>query len=254
MKKWQWILLAVFTYLLLLIVYMPASYMTSYLQESTQNKIRFTGVVGTLFSGNSDALSYDGLRVNNVTWNLSPLSLLLLKANLDIKGGAIRSTEQIYIDGNINISMLNPEKLKVTNARIFAPAKPLLSQVDLPVAVTASGRFRVDIDSFELNQGCQQLSGNGSWLKAAVNIEGNPLDLGGFNAVLSCDPPAFAMQISPDNGIELDAKITFEKSGDYAAKGTFTIPSNFPNEVKQGASFFGESLGQGRYELDVRSR
>lgn len=254
MKKWHWILLAVLTYVLFVIMYMPATYMTSYLQQSTHNKVRFTGVAGTLFSGTSETLSYEGLRVNDINWDLSALSLLLLKANVDIKGGAIRSIDQIYIDGNINLSVLSPHKLKVTNARIFVPAKPLLSQVDLPVAVTASGRFRVDVDSLELNQGCQQLTGKGSWLQAAVNIAGNPLDLGGFNALLSCESPAFAMQILPDNGIQLNAKITFDQNGDYTAKGTFTIPSNFPSEVKQGANFFGESLGQGRYTLDARSR
>jgi general secretion pathway protein N len=254
MKKWQWTLFAVLTYLLLLVIYMPAAYMTSYVQETTENKIRFTGVSGTVFTGNAGTLSYDGLRVNNVDWELSPFSLMLLSANIDVRGGEIRSTEQIYIDGNVKISLLNPEKLGLADTRVFVPAKPLLSQVDLPVAVTASGRFRVDIDSFTLNKGCQQLTGKGSWLQAAVNIEGTPLDLGGFNAVLSCESPAFAMQISPDNGIKLDAKITFEQNGRYAAIGTFTIPSNFPNEVKQGASFFGDSLGEGRYALDTRSR
>jgi general secretion pathway protein N len=62
-----------------------------------------------------------------------------------------------------------------------------------------------------------------------------------------------AMQISPNNGIELDAKILFEVSGKYSAKGTFTIPNNFPNEVKQGAVYFGEAKGQGRYDLNIKS-
>lgn len=254
MKKWQWILLAVFTYLVLLVMYMPASYLTNSLQNNTQNKMRFSGVSGTAFTGSASSLSYDGLRVNDVRWKLSPLSLLWLNAKLDITGGAIRKTDQIYVDGNITLSLLNLEKIKVTDARAMVPAKPLLSQVNLPVAVTASGKFSVNIETFTYNQGCTELTGEGKWLQAAVNIEGSPLDLGGFNAVLSCETPAFVMQVSPDNGITLDAKISLEENGKYIAIGTFTIPSNYPNEIKQGASFFGEPLGQGRYSLDIRSR
>jgi general secretion pathway protein N len=253
-KRWQWIILALLAYLILLLVYMPARYVTSYVQESTQNQLRFTGVAGTLFSGTSQSLSYEGLRVTNIKWDLSPLSLLWLQASLDIRGGAIRNSEQIYIDGNINLSILNPAQVNLSSARIFAPAKLLLSQVNLPVAVTALGRFRLDIANFKFNEGCQQLNGQGSWLQAGVNIEGSPLDLGSFDALLSCESPAFVLDVSPENGLALDAKISFDQNGNYAAVGTFSIPSDFPNDIRQGASFFGESLGQGRYALDIKSR
>ena len=254
MKNWQWILFAVVTYLIFLVVYMPASYITNYVQDNTQNQVRFTGVSGTAFSGNADSLAFDGLRINDVSWKVSAASLLWLQTQVDIKGGAIRNAEQLYVGGTVMISLLSPERINVNDARLFVPAKPLLSQVNLPVAVTASGRFRVDIDSFTFDQGCQQLTGKGSWLQPAVNIEGSPLDLGGFNATLACETPSFALQVSPDNGISLDAKITVDQSGKYAALGSFIIPSNFPNEIKQGASFFGESQGQGKYNLDIKSR
>lgn len=232
---------------------MPAIYVTNYAQENTQNSLMFENVEGTLFTGMAKSVSYEGLRLNNVNWETSPFSLLLLTANLDITGGEIRKTEQIYLDGNIRMSLLNPQKFTASKARIIMPAKPLLAQVELPVTVVASGRFRMDIESMDYNNGCEQLSGKGSWIQAAMNINGKSLDLGGFNAVLSCETPALAMQISPDNGIELDAKIVFDPNGRYSAKGQFMIPDNFPNEVKQGAVFFGEAIGQGRYELNIKS-
>jgi general secretion pathway protein N len=253
MKKWHWILLGVFTYLLCLIIYMPAIYVTNYAQQNTQNSLSFENVEGTLFTGMAQSVTYGGLRLNDVNWDLSPFSLLLLTADLEILGGAIRKTEQIYLNARVKISLLNPRSFSASYARIIIPVKPLLAQVELPVSVIAAGRIGIDIDSINYDDGCQELSGKGSWIQATMTINTKPLDLGGFSAVLSCEMPAFAMQISPDNGIELDAKIVFEQNGKYSAIGQFVIPDNFPNEVKQGAGFFGESKGQGRYELNINS-
>lgn len=232
---------------------MPAIYITNYAQQNTQGSLSFENVEGTFFSGGAQSITYDGLRLNDVSWDLSPFSLLLLTADLEVLGGAIRKTEQIYLDARVKISLLNPRSFSASYARIIIPVKPLLAQVELPVSVIASGRFGIDVDSIDFDDGCQELTGKGSWIQATMNINNKPLDLGGFSAVLSCETPAFAMQISPDNGIKLDAKIVFEQNGKYSAKGQFIIPDNFPNEVKQGAGFFGESKGQGMYELDIKS-
>jgi hypothetical protein len=78
--------------------------------------------------------------------------------------------------------------------------------------------------------------------------------LGDFNASLLCETPNYVLQVPPENGISLDATITFDQTGKYAAVGTFAIPSDFPNVIKQSAPFFGTSIGQGRYELNVKSR
>ncbi len=251
MKKWHWILLAVLAYLIFLVVYIPAIYVTDYLQKATQNKLGFYHVSGTLFSAKADLITYEGLRLNNVKWQLSPLYLLMLKANLDITGGDIRQPEQIYVKGRVKIPLLNTNNMMLKDTKVFMPAKPLLAQVKLPVPITASGRFTLNIKSFEFDQGCRELSATGNWLKAAVNVNNKPLDLGTFDAVLSCQSPLFSMKISPDNGIQLDANINLELNGKYSAKGQFVIPSNFPEEIKQGAQFFGSSKGQGVYELNL---
>lgn len=234
-------------------MYMPAVYVTNYAQQNSQNRLSFDSVEGTVFSGQAKSATFDGLRLKNVNWELSPLSLLLLKANLDINGGDIRKTNEIHVSGIVETSLLNPESFSLSNMRILVPVKPMLAQLELPVTIVASGRFRIDIASIDYDEGCQSLAGKGSWMQAAMNINGKPLDLGGFDADLSCEAPAFAMQIAPTNGIELDAKITVDPSGKYSAKGKFSIPDNFPNEVKQGAVYFGESIGQGKYNLNIKS-
>lgn len=251
MKTWQWIVLVLVAYLFFLAANIPAAYVTDFVHKNSQNKIAFSNVSGTLFVGRADVLYIEGKSITNFTWQLSPLSLLMLNASLDVNGGSIRESEQIYINGNVSIPLFNTQKVKLTDASILVPAKDLFSQLSLPVVVTAQGRFRLDIDTLVFEQSCQSLEGTGNWLKAAVNINNNPIDLQSFSAVLSCNSPAFVVQIDPDNGISLDGKISITPSGKYSAAGEFTIPQNFPNEIKQGAAFFGENLGGGRYRLDL---
>ena len=251
MKKWQWIILAVIAYLVFLIAYMPAVYLSDYIQKQSQNKVSLSGVSGTLFEGESLFVTYDGMRIDNVKWSLSPWSLLLLQANVDMTGGSVRATERISLNGNLSVPFYNTKKLTLSDTRIFLPAKPIFAELNLGVPVTANGRFRIDISELTINNGCQSLSGTGNWLQASVNVLNNPLDLGNFDAALSCETPSFALQIAPSNGLELDAKILIDTQGKYSATGQFRIPDNYPNEIKQGASIFGNANEQGVYELNL---
>ncbi len=254
MKKWQWFILGLLTYLVFLIFYMPAIHVIGFVQEKTNNIVDIENVGGTVFSGTADSITYDGLRVLNVNWSLSVMPLFYGKVNLDINGGSIRNTNQIYVDSSLSVSLFNTQNISIENTQIFVPAKPLFSKIQLPVVITAAGRFRVDIDSFNYEQGCQSLKGTGNWLQALVNVNANPVQLGTFDAILSCDTPAFVMQITPDNGISLDANITLDPAGTYSALGTFAIPANYPQEIKQGAQFFGEPQGNNAYKLNVKGK
>lgn len=254
MKKWQWVLLGLFTYLIFLVVYLPAGYVSQFIQDKSNNALVFDNVGGTAINGTASNLMFQGIRLNNVNWSVSMFPLLMGKVTLDVNAGAIRNTDQIYLDSTVSTALFNTEKLKLTDTQIFVPAKTLLSNLKLPVVVTAQGRLRADIETFEYNQGCIELRGTGNWLQAQININSNPLELGTFDATMTCNSPAFVMQISPDNGLSLDANITFNPTGEYTAKGSFAIPANFPNELKQGAQFFGEPRGNGEYLLNLRGK
>ena len=249
MKKWHWILLAVFTYLLFLIAYTPASLVSELIHKQTNKQVTLYGVNGTLFSGSAEQVSAQGIHVNNVQWELSPLSLLMLKAKLDVKGGNIRNKDDIYVKGKLSASLLSPEKFSLQNASLFVPTKTLLSQIKLPVFVTASGRFRVDVNELEFDEGCQALQGKGNWLEAAVNVNKKEIDFGTFEAALSCDTPGFAVQILPGNRLSLDANLSIALNGKYKVTGEYAIDNSLPKEIQEAARFFGKPQGNGRYTI-----
>ena len=249
MKKWHWIVLALFSYIGFLIAYLPATLVTQQIETNTNQQVRFNGVSGTLFEGSAQALTYKGLRINNLDWSLSPLHLLLLKANLHIDGGNMRSADSISIKGNVSTSLLNTKKIAIDSTQLFVPAKTAMSQVQLPVPVVTSGRIRLDITSFEFDQTCQQLEGKGAWLNAGIDFQQRQTNLGVFEANLSCQAPDIIVQILPDNALTLDAKIRLQADGKFFPEGTYAIPSDFPPALKQGAAFFGQETRPGQYQI-----
>lgn len=249
MKTWQWIVLIFVSYIVFLIAYIPASFVTGQIQENSKQQIRFVGVSGTLFSGAAQTLDYKGLRVNDIDWELSPLYLLMLKAKLNIDSGNIRDVEAISLKGTVTASLLNTQALSAENAQLFIPAKTALSQMQLPVPVIASGRLRVDINNFDFDQGCVALDGKGSWLNASIDFEQLQTKLGLFEANLSCQSPDFVLQILPDNILSLDAKIRLQLDGKFFPEGTYSIPDNLPPALKQGAVFFGDETSPNNYRI-----
>ncbi len=251
MKNWYWWLLGLITYVVFLIAYIPATMLASYVQEQSKNEISFASVSGTLFSGSAASIGASGINVNNVDWRLSPLSLITGTAKLDIKGGNIRQSEQIYVNGLASVSLFDPMNFSVRDLQLFVPTKTVLSQIKLPVYVTASGRFRLDIDELVYEQGCVELTGSGQWLKASVGVQNKDISLGVFDADLTCQSPNFAIALSSDQVLQIDANLSISPTGDYNVNGQFLPASNLPKQIQQAAGFFGQPNEQGFYTIEL---
>ncbi|MBF7074362.1 type II secretion system protein N [Glaciecola sp. MH2013] len=246
MKPWKWIVLALLTYVFFLIAYLPASHVITYAQNQAPTApISIGKVEGSLWEGKVDRVVVQGVLVNKLSWSLSPFALLTGKASLDIKGGNIRETEQAYVKGNISASLFNQQAIQANNLQLFLPAKTVMAQVPLPVPVSADGRFRIDINELDFNAACVTLDGKGRWLNGTVTAPTGLIDFGNYEANLSCESEKFALQILPDNKLNLDAKVVLSVDGKYSINGKFKPDASFPKEVQQGAAFFGRADAQG---------
>ncbi|MFQ3205988.1 MAG: general secretion pathway protein N [Glaciecola sp.] len=246
MKPWKWVILAISTYLILVIAYLPAAHVVSYVQDNTSKlPVAIGRVEGTLWAGKVDRIITQGIVMNNLRWELSPWSLLLGTASIDLNGGKIRASEQAYVKGNISASLFNLQNISAHELTLFLPARSVMAQVPLPVPVTADGRFRVNIEEFEFNNVCVSLIGTGSWLKGTVSGPSGVIDFGNFDANLACENEQFAIQIQPVNKLNLDAKVLLSVAGKYKINGRFKPSDDMPREVQQAANFFGAADNDG---------
>ncbi|MFC3122630.1 type II secretion system protein N [Agaribacter flavus] len=251
MKIWQWIVFGVILYVLGLIVYAPASLITSLIHQASNAQISIAEPKGTVFSGSAAKVSFNGIVVNDVNWHLSPLHLLLLKATIDVKGGAIRDMEQAYVSGRASVSLVNFQNISLQDMQTFIPVKSILAQVKLPVFITAEGRVRVNIQSLQADPSCLHLLGVGGWQNASIADNGKVTQLGSFDANLNCNNGQYTINIDEQNILNLDANITVGIDGSYQVNGKFKPDPTLPTEIKQAASFFGRANSQGFYEIKL---
>lgn len=250
-RTWQWVLLAIVAYLIFFIAYIPANYVANIVNERSQGAVRLSNVSGTLFTGNAATLQVNGFRVNNLDWQIKPWALLLLKGSVDIQGGALRDPEQIYIKGNASTSILSPKNFALSSSQLFVPAKSVLSQFSLPVVITASGRFRVDIDELDMTPTCTTLIGNGAWLNAKVDTPAQPVNLGSFEASLNCSEGTLSVEVLPNNSLNLTANITLSPEGGYAVNGQFRPEPDLPPVIGQAADSIFAKNAQGFYLISL---
>lgn len=252
MKSWMWAILAIITYLFLLIAYLPAAQFIAYAQNNNPNlPFTISKPEGTLWSGRADKVITQGIAVTNFRWELSPLALLIGRASLDLHAGKIRGSEQTYLKGNVSVSLFNTQNITADKFQLFLPAKSVMAQLPLPVPVSADGRFRLDIQTFKFNQTCIELDGKGSWLNGTVSGPSAVIDFGNFDANLSCEEEQFAIQVQPQNKLNLDAKVLLSVDGKYKINGRFKPSDDMPQEVKQAANFFGSADAQGFRKISL---
>lgn len=252
MKPWKWVVLAIFTYLMLLIAYLPAAHVVAFVQKNNpQLPIIIGKTNGTVWSGSVEQVVSQGIVLKNLHWELSPWSLLIGRASIDLKGGDIRASEQAYIKGNLTTSLFKLANFKAHELKLFLPARSVMAQVPLPVPVAADGRFRVDIKTFEFDDACVDLDGKGSWLKGTVSGPSGVILFGNFDAILACEGDQFSLAIQPENKLNLDAKVLLSVDGKYKIDGRFKPSDDMPKEVHQAASFFGGADNEGFRKINL---
>ena len=242
----KWICLCLVVYFVFLIVNLPAVQVLP--RTELYSSISTSGVSGTIWNGHAKRLQVNGLAVNNVDWSLSFFPLLLGQINLDIKAGNIRDVEQISVNGNVQLSFSGKE-IQAENLLAYIPTDLVISLLPLPIPVQADGRFKVQLDKVDYEAGCQEFTGKGQWLNANFTGSTGVIDLGNFNADLSCENGSVVVNVKPPNRFGLTAKTLIPADMSFTVEGRFKPEANLPKEVHQAAQFFGKPDSDGYYPI-----
>ena len=92
-SKFGWLVGGIVAFLIFAIAYMPAIQVIG--RVDLPKNVSISGVSGTLWTGKAQTIVVNGLPINNVNWELSPLALLIGKVSAHVKAGNIRDVNDI---------------------------------------------------------------------------------------------------------------------------------------------------------------
>lgn len=243
----KWIVAGILAYLFFLIFRLPANQLVGRL--TLPDTISVSGISGTIWSGSAEFISINGMAVSNLKWETGALPLLLGNLSLDIKAGNSRASDEISFSGPVSMSLLSNQHFSASDFRMFLPSGLVISQLPLPIPVNAGGRFRIDIDELDYQQQCTSLTGTGQWLNANVVGLGDAIQLGNFNADLSCIDGDTLIKVKEPNMFGLSADARVPANMNISVTGRFKPDPSLPKQVHDAALFFGQAGADGYYPI-----
>ncbi|WP_018982305.1 type II secretion system protein N [Salinimonas chungwhensis] len=248
--KIAWAIASVLVFVFFLIIYLPASQITSRL--ALPEEVSLYGVSGTLWEGSAQQVVVNGLPVDNVSWEIHPAALLWGDIRVSLNGGNMRSPEAISFSGPLTTGLFSQTRVSAESFVAYIPVDRILAQVSLPLPVNAAGRFKLSLQTLDYNGQCNELNGQGSWLNAAVAGTQGPIDFGTYDASLSCADGNFIVNVEEPNklGLSMQAQADPQFS-DISVEGRFKPDNDLPKEVHQAARFFGQPDSNGYTEFSL---
>jgi general secretion pathway protein N len=240
----KWGSLCLVVYFILLIVKLPAVQVLSKIQ--LPEGINISVISGTIWNGHAQRAQIKGLPINDINWSLSFLPLLLKEISADIKVGNLRDVEQISVSGHISFS---GQRFQSQDLLAYVPANLAISLLPLPIPIQADGRFKVQLNEVDYKAGCQTFSGNGQWLNANFTGVTGIIELGSFDADLSCENNSIILNVKQPNRFGLTAKTKIPANMKFTIEGRFKPEASLPKEVHQAAQFFGKADADGYYPI-----
>jgi general secretion pathway protein N len=240
----KWGSLCLMVYIVFLIVKLPAVHVSSRIQLA--EGVSVSGISGTIWNGHAQRAQINGLPINDLNWSLSFLPLLLGEISADIKAGNMRDVSQISTTGHVSFS---EQRLEADNLLAYIPANLAISLLPLPIPIQADGRFKVQLKEVDYQAGCQTFTGKGQWLNANFTGVTGVIELGNFDADLSCQEANIIVNVKQPNSFGLTAKATVPHNMQFKIEGRFKPEANLPKEVHQAAQFFGKADADGYYPI-----
>ena len=235
-------------YLVFLLATLPAQLAMQFV--SLPKHIALGQVKGSLWQSEISTIQYQDVAINNVSIDLSPITLLFLSPSADISfGGNLVSGPK----GQLSVTYSFGE-ISVQDANIEMPANDVAPYLMLPIDIEAFGNLALNLDELVIDaMQCQQAKGVLNWRRAAATAMEQTIELGDFTANVKCHPQgqdkAFALDINPNNNLGLSYLASVTGKGQLAGEGYLQPGDNFPESLKQALPFIGNPDSQGRYQL-----
>jgi len=242
---WQAVAFLFIVIFISLVFKLPAKFV--YQQFASNSPVHLSGISGSIWSGHAERVEIQQLVLKNLDWQLSPLALLLGKADIEWAF----NDEAAPLSGELTASS---SQLVINNAQgsinLLAIAQRLPQQ-DIIFAGT------VNLDSVELGLEQEKIThaaGNIEWQEAELLSPQN-IVLGGFSADLSRENEALLIRLIDTGGaVSLLGDIQFSINGQFEYLMKVAVRDTSATGLLDAFNQLGQMDEDGRVTLQDRGK
>ena len=243
MKKRTYFITAIASYFVLLIASIPASTISSIINDNSPLKLN--GVSGTLWHCKAISISINNsILLQSTEWSFNTWKILIGQFALDIETQYLNNT----INSEIGISFLG--KYFINNLSATIPAKEVAQLAEIPLA-QLSGSISLDIEHAHWKQGeLPTASGEIHWKNATVTVA-DTASLGNISIILGeSEQQLLHAEINNQGGdIKISGSAELVEENNYALNMKLTPTASANANIKQSLGFFAKRQNNGDYLL-----
>jgi len=247
-------LLGISGYLLFLVVQFPAIHAYRFAREplhSAVPQLQLAGIDGSVWSGRVESLVYRKALLGEMSWKLSPLSLLIGEAQIDTllqsKNGYMQSEVSTPLGGGLVELIDTKGQLPINELTRFTPYMP----------VALDGTVSVDLGKVTVAGDGQLLRAEGTviWHQAKMSAP-QVLAFGDLQVTLHTETEGQVSGDISDRGGPLKVKGTLNLSPDrsYVLKATVAAAPEAPATLVKSLGWLGKPDAKGSYHLNYSGK
>ena len=238
--KRHYIVTAIASYLLILIITIPAKTVTGLFDTNTA--VNLQGVNGTLWNGKARLISVNNTQLEKTTWSFNLLKLFIGKLSVDIHATYLGHV----VRAELGSSFLGRYFVNDLQTRI--PAEKVAKLINIPLA-QLDGSISLDIQHAQWKQGELPLaSGEITWTNATITVA-DTVSLGNINILLSeSEQQLLFAEIKNQGGeIKITGSAELVPEAEYSVDITLSPAAGTNNNIKQSLGLFAKKQANGEY-------
>ncbi len=205
--------------------------------------LNLQGVRGNFLSGDIQQLSYRGLRLQQLSWTITPTSLLTGKLGSDIIITDPVFTGELSVEQNLNSTVFLSEINGTQSVSDLASYWQMLKFIS-PQGELDWQKVSLSLDEKQF----YDAEGDINWNQAALSYSNKNISLGTINIKLDTEENNLLLHISDqDSVLELQGTVRLGRDMKYQLK--IDMSENLPADIKSAVQMIARPNGKGRLVL-----
>lgn len=242
------IILVIVAYLFFVLASMPAATVVG--MVTLPQGVQLGQVSGSVWNGKASAVQVKNDVLTNVSWQLSPLSMLLGSLSSTVQFGSARNAQSISGTGDIATNFAF-DHFSANDFTLRYPAADFVQKMKLNIPTQVGGRIILNLADFDQGKPyCETLDGKLIWQKASMQGMSGQISLGKLDADLGCKKGEVELKVTKKNPLGLQLTSLIGANNKFTAKGFVKPNGDMPDEVHNAVKFLGSADSKGRFPIN----